>query len=98
LHPGAQRDLTRIAEGLARHSGREVALAKLEAIAATIRTLGRTPLKGTIRNELAPGLRAIPTARRGVVAFRVDDAARRVLVLAVGYAGSDWLGPTRRRR
>jgi plasmid stabilization system protein ParE len=74
-----------------------VAERKLDAIAAVIRTLAHTPHKGTIRDDVAPGLRAIPAARRGVIAFTVDDAARRVLVLAVGYAGSDWVGRVGRR-
>ena len=92
-----QGDLARIAEGLARHSGWDVAERKLDAIAAAIRTLALTPHKGTVRDRVAPGLRAIPAAGRGVVAFTVDDGARRVLVTAVGYAGSDWAGRARRR-
>jgi plasmid stabilization system protein ParE len=98
LHPAVRDDLARIAEGLARHSGREVALAKLDAIAAAIRTLARTPHKGTIRDKIAPRLRAIPAARRGVAAFTMDDATRRVLVMAVGCAGSDWVGRAARLR
>ena len=93
-----RRDLARIADGLARHSGWEVAERKLDAIAAAIRTLARTPHRGTIRDEIAPGLRAIPAAGRGVVVFIADDAARRVLVKAIGYAGSDWIIRAARRR
>ena len=75
-----------------------MALAKLDAIAAVIRTLAHTPHKGTIRDAIAPGLQAIPAAGRGVVAFTVDDAAQRVLVVAIGYAGPDWVGRATRRR
>jgi plasmid stabilization system protein ParE len=56
-----------------------------------------TPHKGTIRDAIAPGLRAIPAAGRGVIVFMVDDAARLVLVKAIGYAGSDWVARARRR-
>ena len=91
-------DLARIADGLARHSGRDVAERKLEAIAGVIRTLAHTPHKGTIRDEIAPGIRAMPAAGRGVVVFTVDDTARRVLVKAIGYAGSDWFARAMRRR
>jgi hypothetical protein len=62
-----------------------------------IRSLALTPHKGSIRDGIAPGLRAIPAAGRGVVAFTVDDAARCVLVKVVGYAGSDWIGQAARR-
>ena len=65
---------------------------KLDEIAAVVRALAHTPHKGSIRDEIAPGLRAIPAAGRGVVVFVVDDEARRVLVKAIGHAGSDWVG------
>jgi plasmid stabilization system protein ParE len=98
LHPAVRGDLARIAEGLSRHSGWEVAERKLDAIAAVIRSLAHTPHRGTVRDAIAPGIRAIPAAGRGVVVFVVDDAARCVLVKAVGYAGSDWIGSAHRRR
>jgi plasmid stabilization system protein ParE len=90
-------DLARIAEGLARHSGWDVAERKLDEFATAIRALALMPHKGSIRNEIAPRLRAIPAAGRGVVVFVVDDKARRVQVKAVGYAGSDWVSRARRR-
>ena len=97
LHPAVRDDLERIAEGLADYAGPEVAARKLEAFADALRRLALTPHKGTIRDAIAPGLRAIPAAGRGVIVFMVDDAARLVLVKAIGYAGSDWVGRVRRR-
>ena len=97
LHPAVRDDLARIAEGLAAYAGRDVAARKLDAFADAMRRLARTPHKGTIRDEIAPGLRAIPAAGRGVVVFTVDDTARLVLVKAVGYAGSDWVGRAAQR-
>lgn len=90
-------DLARIAEGLTRYSGWSVAERKLDETAAVIRSLALTPHKGTIRNGIAPGLRAIPAAGRAVVVFVVNDAARCVPVKAIGYAGSDWIGQVARR-
>jgi plasmid stabilization system protein ParE len=98
LHPAARRDLLRIADGLAAHSGRDVAERKLADFAEAMRRLSLTPHKGSIRHEIAPGLRAIPAAGCGVVAFVVDDDARAVRVVAIGYGGSDWLGRAARRR
>lgn len=85
-------DLARIADGLAEHSGWELAERRLEAFREALRRLAHTPHKGTVRNEIAPGLRAIPAAGRGVIAFIVDDVAREVRVIAISYAGSDWIG------
>lgn len=97
LHPAAADDLARLAEAIAARAGWAAATRTLDAIAAALRALALTPHKGTIRDEIAPGLRAIPTAGRGVIAFVVDDAGRRVLVKAIGYAGSDWAAAVGRR-
>ena len=65
----------------------------LDAIA----TLKATPHKGSLREEIAPGLRAIPAGRKAAIAFVVDDA-REVLIYVVTYGGADWIGRTRARR
>jgi toxin ParE1/3/4 len=98
LHPAVRSDLDRIAGGLAAHSGWQVAERKLEGFAEALRRLALTPHKGTVRDEIAPGIRAIPAAGRGVVAFVVDDEAREVRVMAIGYAGSDWVSRAASRR
>lgn len=54
------------------------------------RNLQQTPHRGSLRNEIAPGLRAIPAARRGVIVFSVDDATREVFVHIIAYGGADW--------
>ena len=56
----------------------------------TIATLKTTPHKGSLRDEIAPGIRAIPAGRKAVVAFLVDDEAAEVLIYAVTYGGADW--------
>ena len=52
---------------------------------------------GSIRNEVAPGLRAIPAGRKAVIAFTVDDEAGEILVHAVTYGGTDWMARARSR-
>ncbi len=98
FHPAVRADLEEIAEGIAVRAGREVAERKLGEIAEVIRTLAHTPHKGSIRDAIAPGLRAIPAPRRGVVAFTVDDVSNCVTVQAVVYGGADWTGRVARRR
>ncbi|MDO8985945.1 hypothetical protein [Cypionkella sp.] len=39
-------------------------------------------------------LRAIPTGRKAVVAFLVDDDAGEVLIYAGTYGGADWIRQT----
>lgn len=60
--------------------------------------VAETPHKGSLRHEIAPGLRAIPAGRHAVVAFTVDDADRSVLVHAITHGGADWISRVRDRR
>jgi toxin ParE1/3/4 len=48
------------------------------------------PHIGSVRNDIAPGLRALPVAEKATVCFAVDDDARVVRIICVTYAGQDW--------
>lgn len=97
FHPLVSRDLEAIARWIIEYAGSEVADRKLAEIDEAIAGLMRTPHTGSIRDEIAPGLRAIPAGRRAVVAFTVDDGAEEVLIHAVTYGGGDWAGRSRAR-
>ena len=64
--------------------------AQVEAVKEATATLKTTPHKGSFRDEIAPGLRAIPAGRKAVIVFVVDDDHREVLIYAVTYGGADW--------
>lgn len=91
-HPAVRSDLVAIHAMLAEYAGTEVAARKLAEIEAAARGLAELPHRGSRRDHILEGLRAVPAARRAVIAFTVDDAAREVLVLAVTYGGADWIG------
>ena len=97
FHPLVVRDLEAIAQWIIEYAGSEVAHRKLGEIEQEIANLARTPHKGSIRDEIAPGLRAIPAARRAVIAFTVDDDANEVLVHCITYSGADWVSRSRER-
>jgi toxin ParE1/3/4 len=92
FHPLVARDLDAIARWILDYAGPDVAARKLAKIEAAIATLKSTPHKGSRRDEIAPGLRAIPAGRKAVIAFTVDDGAGEVLIYAVTYGGADWVG------
>lgn len=69
FHPLVARDLDAIARWILDYAGPDVAARKLAEIEAAIATLGDTPHKGSLRDEIAPGLRAIPAGRKAVIAF-----------------------------
>ena len=97
FHPLVTRDLDAIAQWIIEYAGSEVAHRKLAEIEQEIASLARTPHKGSIRNEIAPGLRAIPAARRAVIAFTVDDDAKEVLIHCVTCSGADRASRSRGR-
>ena len=98
-HPLVARDLDAIVQWILDYAGPDSAARKLAEIEAAIATLKATPHKGSLRDEIAPGLRAIPAGRKAVIAFTVDDDVAEVLIYAVTYGGADWAmrSITRRR-
>ena len=80
FHPAVSDDLAAIVKMIADHAGPQAAKCRLAEIQEVIASLQHTPHKGTIRDEIAPGVRAIPAGRKAVVAFTVDDDAREVLI------------------
>lgn len=91
FHPAVADDLDEIARWLIDYAGPEAAARRLNEIEAAIARLADLPHTGSLRDEIAPGLRAIPAGRKAVIAFTVDDAASEVFIHAVTYAGADWI-------
>ena len=80
------------------YAGPAAAERRLDEIEATIAALADLPHRGSRRDEIAFGLRAVPAGRKAVVAFTVDDNSREVHVHAVTYAGADWIARSTERR
>jgi plasmid stabilization system protein ParE len=98
FHPAVSEDLDAIARWLVDHAGHETTARRLAEIDEVIASLQDLPYKGSIRDEIAPGLRAIPAGRKAVIAFTVDDETREVFIHVVSYAGADWIARSRARR
>ena len=97
FHPSVADDREWIAGWISDYAGASSAAAKINEIEQTIRGLALTPHKGSRRDEIAPGLRAIPAGRKGVVVFAADDDVREVLIYAVSYGGADWVRRSKAR-
>ena len=89
-HPRAEQDLVDIHKFIEDYSGKITADRKLAEIEAATYRLADLPKIGSIRDDLRPGLRAIPAAEKAVICFTVDDETRTVFIICVGYAGSNW--------
>lgn len=97
VHPAVSADLDEIARWLIGYAGPDAAERRLAEIEAAIERLRTVPHKGSLRDEIAPGLRAIPAGRKAVIVFTVDDDAAEVFVHAVSYAGADWIARSKAR-
>lgn len=97
FHPAVADDLDAITRWLIDYAGHQSAARRLDEIEATIASLSDLPHKGSLRDEIAPGLRAIPAGRKAEIAFTVDDDAREVHIHAVTYAGADWITRSKAR-
>lgn len=98
FHPLVRQDLEDIARWVAEYAGADAAERRLNEIAAVLESLAATPRKGSVRDDIASGLRAIPAGRKAVIAFSVDDDRREVAVHAICYGGADWMRRTRGRQ
>lgn len=91
FHPAVSDDLRGIARSMLPHAGRTITTRIVCELRDPARSLQETPHRGSLRHEIMPGLRVIPAARRGLVAFTVDDATREVFVHIISYGGADWV-------
>jgi len=66
----------------------DTARAFVQRIRDRCRRIGDVPLGGMPRDDLYPGLRTLPFARRAVIAYRVIDD--RVEITNVFYGGRDF--------
>ena len=90
-HPEIRNDLLNISKLLTDYAGVIIAENKLAQIKAAIKGLSETPHIGSLRSEIAEGLRAIPSAGKGVITFTVDDSTKTVYLISITYAGADWM-------
>ncbi|MBV0892895.1 type II toxin-antitoxin system RelE/ParE family toxin [Paracoccus sp. Z118] len=98
FHPAVSDDLRGIARSMLPHAGKTITTRVASELRDAARSLQEAPHRGSLRHEIMPGLRAIPAARRGVIAFTVDDATREVFVLIIAYGGADWVSRVPGRR
>ncbi len=96
-HPLVADDLLSIALLISDYAGADIALHRIDEIEAAMQRLSAMLHVGSLRHEIAKGLRAIPAAGKAVICFVVDDGHREVRIMAVGYAGLDWIAATQSR-
>ena len=90
-HPLVARDISRIASFPLEHTTPRSLAAKIAQLDEDAASLAENPRRGTKRDEIMPGIRAIPSAGQGVIAFEVREEIRTVRILSITWGGFDWL-------
>jgi toxin ParE1/3/4 len=85
--PDADRDMRRLYDYIAERGGEDRALGYISRIETACRSLDTLPERGTLRDNLLPGLRTIGFEQRVTIAFQVQ--VDRVTILRVLYGGRD---------
>ena len=85
--PEALGDLIELYDFIAERDGEERAIGYIDRIEECCSSLSVFPNRGTMRDDLRPGLRILGFERRAVIAFRIQGDT--VTILRVLYGGRD---------
>ena len=88
LTPEARDHLDAIYDYIAAAASPDIAQRFTDGILDHIGKLTSFPRRGTMRDDLRPGLRTIAWRRRVTIAFAVEDAA--VVIVGIFYGGRDF--------
>ena len=83
----AKADLFAIYDYVADRAGTEIAFRFAERIEAYCLGFATAPERGTLRDDLRPGLRTVGLRRRATILFEVRHDARQVVIHGIYYAG-----------
>lgn len=86
--PEAEEQLAAMYRYVATAAPPEIAARYTEAIVTYCESLCTFPHRGTMRDDVRPGLRVTNYKKRAVIAFDVD--AERVSIIGVFYGGQDY--------
>ncbi len=88
--PRAREQLIALDEYIALAASPEIAARYTDAVADFCLSLATFPVRGTMRDDLRPGLRITNYRKRTVIAFAVETDARRVTILGIFHGGQDY--------
>jgi toxin ParE1/3/4 len=91
--PEVEADITQLFDYIATRAGVHIALSYISRIETFCEGLGLASERGTLRNDIRPGLRIVGFERRSVVAFTADEKSVTILRLFSGgqnWEGADW--------
>jgi plasmid stabilization system protein ParE len=88
LFAEAEKQLTALYSYIADAASPDIAARYTEAIVSYCESLRTFPDRGTMRNDVRPGLRITHYKKRTIIAFAVD--AEHLSIIGVSYGGQDY--------
>lgn len=88
--PEAEDQLASLYHYIAEHAAPAIAEQYTNAIVSHCENLSDFPDRGSLRDDIRPGLRTTNYKGHTVIAFAVDDANMVVAILGVFYGGQDY--------
>ena len=88
ISEAARQDLFGIYEWIANAGSPQNGLAYVERIESFCNKFDLASERGTLRDDVRPGLRVVGFERSANIAFMVED--ERVVILRVFYGGQNW--------
>ncbi len=86
--PEAEEQLVALYRYIADAASSDIAAGYTEAIVSYCESLCTFPHRGTVRDDVRPGLRITNYKKRAVIAFSVDN--ERISIIGIFYGGQDY--------
>jgi toxin ParE1/3/4 len=86
--PEAEEQLIHLYNHIATAASPNIAARYTEAVVSYCESLCSFPLRGTMREDIRPGLRITHYKKRTIIAFYVE--AQQVFILGIFYGGQDY--------
>ena len=88
--PEAEDQLVALFHYIADVASSDIAADYIEAIISYCESLHTFPARGTMRDDVRPGLRITNYKQRTVIAFEVDVNAKQVSIIGLFYGGQNY--------
>lgn len=88
FRPLAEDDLLGLHDYIEQQAGRKIAGDYVARIESACMSLRNAPMRGTLRDDIKPGLRIIGFERRATIVFRVMQS--EVVIVRIFYGGRDY--------
>lgn len=88
--PEAEEQLAKLYRYIADEASPQIAKGYIDAIIGYCAGMKSFPYRGTLRNDVRPGLRITNYRGNAIIAFFVDDATMMVTIIGVFYGGQNY--------